>query len=220
MSWRSPRCRCQLILHKLIPRGNLLHLRHLCCGLSKAIGQRIAVKCRLGHNNAKVLQSFCFTGEYGFQLGVCLVLDNVVERRHVSGQDQSVSWTCHMPAVSPNPNAFAIAPNVPVNLLAMVSRRPNCVAAFFANPSTCLLIVGKRTSTTFWTSARSDPNSIQTFQSQHTSLLAKAAAKCFACFFGQFLYPGHLLSNSFLFTTRSRPIWPTLSAAIYSPALT
>ena len=79
--------RCgQLVLHELIPQSYLLGFGHLCRHLTIAIGQGIAVKGALGHDNAKVLKSLCFTREHGFQLCIGLVLANVVEGRHVPSQ--------------------------------------------------------------------------------------------------------------------------------------
>ena len=54
-----------------------------------------------------------------------------------------------------------MAPNVPVYFFAMVSDKPKLSAAFFDQSSTLAVMLGNTVSTTFCTSVRSEPNSIQ-----------------------------------------------------------
>ena len=75
-----------MILNKFVTQGNLFCLAHGLGCLPISIGQRILIQSCLGHNHTQILQAFCLTGKYGFQLGVGLILTDIVKRCHISGQ--------------------------------------------------------------------------------------------------------------------------------------
>ena len=62
-----------------------------------------------------------------------------------------------------------------------------------AKSSTCLDIRGNVTSTTFWTSARSDPNSIHCAPKSMIFFYCKRRRESSSRLFSQPLYSGHLL---------------------------
>ena len=83
---------------------------------------------------------------------------------------------------SVNPKASAMDPNVPVNFFAIVSDNPKVAAAFLENLSIFDVIVGNVTSTTFCTSAKSEPNSMHCFPKSIIFFVPKAAAKAAPAF--------------------------------------
>ena len=74
------------------------------------------------------------------------------------------------------PDDLSIAPIVDVYCFAASSDKPNDVTAFDANSSIAPDIFRNVTSTTFWTSSRSEPTSIQAFDNSTSAFTAKAEA--------------------------------------------
>ena len=92
-----------------------------------------------------------------------------------------------------NPNAFDIAPNVPTYFLVTVCPNPNLSIAFSANLFTSVFKFPNVTSTTFWTSAKSEPRLIHSFPKLTIALTEKAAKANFPIFFNEFSIPELLI---------------------------
>ncbi len=120
---------------------------------------------------------------------------------------------------SVNPNAFAIEPKVPTYCFAIVSDSPKEDAADFAKLSTFSDIAGNVTSTTFCTSAKSEPKSRHSFPKSTSFLTAKAPARAFPALFAMPVIPDICLWNPCVFATRSSPICPTLFPGIFLTSL-
>ena len=72
-----------------------------------------------------------------------------------------------------------------VNFFAIVSDSPKFCAANFANLSTWAVMDGNVTSTTFWTSLKSEPSSRQDFPKSTIFFTAKADASIAPAFFAR-----------------------------------
>ena len=110
---------------------------------------------------------------------------------------------------SANPKAVAMEPNVPLKRFAIVSDRPKFFAAPAAKASTCFDIVGNATSTTFCTSARSEPRLIHSLLNATISFTEKAAAIPSAALPASLLMPFSCVLNPLLLRFKSRNMLPT-----------